>query len=110
MRPVASSTSGYWMEMGVAHFRQRPLSTIQESTGMLSYQAISSWHLGHRERGVTTDSSLGHRSVQTFRNDPKRRPKSPAPTGTYHSATSVLPLRLVSVAMTASAHARAAGR
>ncbi len=48
---------------------------------MLSYQAIRLPHWGQRERGRTTDSSAGQRTMQTLRNDPISRPSTAGEAG-----------------------------
>ena len=60
--------------MGSPHPRQRPRSVSHEAMGMLSNQAMPAPHLGQRERGRTTDSSLGQREMHTFKNDPTAEP------------------------------------
>src|SRR5688572_19891947 len=77
MMPVVSSISGYWIEMAALQLRHLPPSTSHERTGMLSYQAIILPQPGQRDRGLTTDSSLGQRWMQTFRKLPSIRPKKP---------------------------------
>ena len=67
--------------MGSLQKRQRPRSSSQLSTGMLSYQRIVLPQRGQWDGGDTTDSSCGQRSEHTLRNDPKARPKSPATDG-----------------------------
>src|SRR3954447_10310350 len=50
---------------------------IHETTGMLSYGAISLSHPGQCDGGFTTDSLRGMRQITTFRKEPMRRPNSP---------------------------------
>src|SRR5690242_1515591 len=82
--PTRSSIRMYCGEMGSPHHRHRPRSTSHDTTGMLSYQAISRWHRGHDDGGRMSEralaSSLGSRRMQTFRKLPKISPKSAATT------------------------------
>ncbi len=45
---------------------------------MLSYHAMGDPQDGQRDRGLTTDSSAGHRAMQTFRKLPAMAPTNPA--------------------------------
>src|SRR5688572_7021641 len=96
---VTISTSGYCTEMGLPQPRHRARRISQESTGTLSYQAISLPHFGQRERGRTTDSfgSAPHRTMHTLRKLPITAP-NPAAIATRSvrsSASSALTLHLV---------------
>ena len=73
---MVASTSGYWALMCSPQVRHLARSRSQLTTGMLSYQAMEPPHPGHRERGRTTDSPLGHREMHTLRNDPSTAPKA----------------------------------
>lgn len=56
--------------------------------GMLSYQRIVCPHAVQRERGVTMDSWLGRREMQTFRKLPNSSPgKNPANSKKKREAT-----------------------
>ena len=61
---------------GLLQSRQRPRSSSQLTTGMLSYQRMAASHFGQRERGWTTDLPCGRREMQTFRKLPKIRPRT----------------------------------
>src|SRR6478736_1913835 len=74
---VASSISGYWIEIGALHPLHFPPRKSQERTGMLSYHRSSYPHFGQRLPGRTTDCSEGRRRMQTFRKLPKMAPKRP---------------------------------
>src|SRR5579859_3094369 len=78
--PVASSTSGYWIEIGSPQLRHRPRSTTQESTGTLSYQATPAPQRGQRDGGRTTDclGSAPQRRMHTLRKLPNTAPTTPA--------------------------------
>src|SRR5512134_2265405 len=80
MAALASSTSGYIAEMGALQCRQRAPRMSQESTGMLSYQAIGASHLGQRDRRVPMAffGSAPHARMQTFRKLPRMRPNAAA--------------------------------
>src|ERR1700722_20964658 len=73
---ISSSTAGYWMEIRSLHPRQRPPSAIQLTSGMFSYHVMGRWHRGHRERGATTESSIGQREMHTLRNEPMTAPRT----------------------------------
>src|SRR5262245_55060890 len=64
--------------MGRAHPRHLPRSRIHEKTGMLSYHAMPWPQRGHLERGRTTDSSFGSRTMHTLRKLPSTSTKTPA--------------------------------
>src|SRR6185503_14006561 len=68
--------------MGWAHDRQRPRSSSQLSTGMLSYQWIGARQRGQCDEGVTTERSSGMRTMQTLRKLPKMSPAMPTRTAT----------------------------
>src|SRR4029077_7913969 len=74
----------YCGEMGSPHHRHLPRSTSHDTTGMLSYHAISRWHRGHDDGGRTRDralgSSFGSLRMQTFRKLPSTSPKTDATT------------------------------
>src|SRR5690606_28912837 len=76
MIATAISTSGYITGIGSLQWRQRARSTIQLTTGMLSYHAIRFWQRGQRDRGRTTDCSDGQRAMHTFRNEPINNPST----------------------------------
>src|SRR5689334_6771440 len=78
MPAVASSTSGYWIEIGSPQFRQRPRSSSHETTGMLSYARMPLPQRGQRDRGRMTDCSAGSRTMQTLRKLPNSAPNSAA--------------------------------
>jgi len=44
--------------------------------GRLSYQAMAFLHLGHRERGLMTDSPAGQRQMQTLQKLPTMAPRT----------------------------------
>src|SRR6266508_2953018 len=50
--------------------RQRPRRTAYETSGTLSYHAISEPHAGHAERGLTSERRSGRRAATTFRKLP----------------------------------------
>jgi len=81
-RAVASSMSGYWIEIGAPHPRHRPRSRSHETIGMLSYQRSPMPHLGQCDGGRTTDSfgSVPHRRMHTLRKLPITAPNSAAMT------------------------------
>jgi hypothetical protein len=76
--PVRSSTKGYRHEMVALQSRHRARRKIQLRIGMLSYQRMAAPHSGHRERGLTTDSCLGSREMQTFKKLPMSSPNRKA--------------------------------
>src|SRR6476646_1951918 len=82
MTAVSSSISGYWIEIGARHPRQRPRSTIHETIGTLSYHRSPTPHLGQCDGGRTTDSfgSAPHRRMHTLRKLPITAPNSAATT------------------------------
>src|SRR5581483_3695956 len=82
---MASSTAGYWIEIGRWQPRQRARSAIQLTIGMFSYQVIARSQRGQRERGRTTDRLSGQREMQTFRNDPTAAPNRNAKPSTNGS-------------------------
>src|ERR1700742_432701 len=59
------------------HFLQAPPSSSQLSTGTLSQLAIASLHWRQCDRGHTTDSPAGKRTMQTLRKLPSSRPNNP---------------------------------
>src|SRR6202171_3844926 len=60
--------------MGRPQLRQRARSRIQESTGMLSYQAIGLPQRGHRLPGETMLRPFGTRAITTLRKLPTTAP------------------------------------
>jgi hypothetical protein len=74
--PTSNSTTGYRQEIGCPQLRQRPLSKIQLSTGMLSYQLIGLRQWRQREQGRTIDSCCGRREMQTFKKLPNNNPRT----------------------------------
>ena len=56
------------------HFRQRPPSSSQLTTGMLSYGLICVLQAVQCDDGSTTDSSRGIRRMQTFKKLPITSP------------------------------------
>src|SRR5512132_1014072 len=71
---VESSSRGYRAEIREPQFRQRPRSRAHPRIGTLSRLAISTPHVGHRDRGWTTDSPAGTRAVTTVMKLPRARP------------------------------------
>jgi hypothetical protein len=69
---------GYISDIRARHVRQRPRSTSQLTIGMLSYHAIAVPHCGQRERGATIEPPVGHRLMQTFKNEPMVAPNTKA--------------------------------
>jgi len=61
--------------MVVQQLRHLPLSTAQDTIGMLSYQAIAWPHAGHDDGGKTIFSSLTSLYATTFKNDPQQAKK-----------------------------------
>src|SRR3989441_12496108 len=62
--------------IGVAHARQRPRRTTNDTSGTLSYQAMGAPQPGHAERGAHRLRLSGSRAITTFRKLPRTRPKS----------------------------------
>src|ERR1022692_2731796 len=67
--------------MGVPQPRHLPRRNRKLASGMFSYQAIMCPQFGQCERGETTDSSFGNRTMQTFRKLPIKSPKARATKG-----------------------------
>src|SRR5215204_4482423 len=67
---VASSTAGYRQLIRALQERQRPRRAMNETSGRLSYQAISPPHDMHAERGCTRERRSGRRAATTFRKLP----------------------------------------
>src|SRR6266545_1720045 len=51
--------------------RQRPRKTAYDTSGTLSYHAISVPHVGHAERGLTSERRSGRRAATTLRKLPR---------------------------------------
>src|SRR3954467_9565572 len=64
--------------MCVPQLRQRPRRRSQDTTGTLSYHAISCSQTMQAEGGWTTDRRSGTRAATTFRNEPSARPGAKA--------------------------------
>ena len=73
---VASSTSGYRIEMEARHVRHLPLSRSHDATGTLSIGRNGVRQRGHREPGESSDSPSGTRCHTTFRNEPTAAPSA----------------------------------
>src|SRR5690349_17771260 len=70
---VSSSTAGYRNGIGAAQWRQRPRRSAKETTGMLSYAAISWEQVMQAERPLPTDRRSGTREATTLRKLPRAR-------------------------------------
>jgi IS1 family transposase len=66
--------SGYIGEMRSSQHRQRPRSAIQLRIGMFSNHWSWLAHCVQRDRGRMIERSIGQRTMQTLRNDPKHAP------------------------------------
>src|ERR1041385_6149194 len=75
MAPTAASMMGYCREIGSPQRRHRPFRSSQETTGMLSRQAIGCLQRGQVEGGFTSDMSTGSRTMHTFRKLPRQSPR-----------------------------------
>src|ERR1051325_4696826 len=75
MAPTAASMMGYCREIGSPQRRQRPFRSSQETTGMLSRQAIGCLQRGQVEGGFRSDMSTGSRTMHTFRKLPRQSPR-----------------------------------
>src|SRR5262245_34804549 len=92
MIAVASSISGYWIEIGALQPRHFPPRESQERIGTLSYHLSTYPHLGQRLPGRTTESSAGSLRMQTLRKLPKMAPKrAPRRVKTGSPGTGALP-------------------
>ena len=58
--------------------RQRPRSTAYETSGTLSYHAISCPQAMHADAGLTSDRLSGTRAATTFRKEPNASPGAKA--------------------------------
>src|SRR5688572_8466864 len=72
---VVASTNGYRQGIGAAHARQRPRNTRNDTSGMLSCQAMALPHPGHVEPGIQRLRRSGTRAITTFKKLPITRPK-----------------------------------
>jgi hypothetical protein len=75
MPPVKSSTAGYRAEISAQQNRHFPRKKIQLRTGTKSRTPSVVLQAVQCEPGRMIDSSRGNRQMQTFRNEPMRRPK-----------------------------------
>src|SRR4029453_6075721 len=71
---VTLSTSGYRHGIFAAQWRQRPRSSANETSGMLSYHSSDVPHATHAEPGGTTERRSGTLAATTFRKLPNARP------------------------------------
>src|SRR5436190_7824403 len=72
---VTASTRGYRQAIGIAQARQRRRRSANESSGRLSYHAISAPQPGHAEPGRQRLRRSGRRTITTFRKLPMIRPR-----------------------------------
>src|SRR5258705_827722 len=64
--------------MWTPHARQRPRSTAYETSGTLSYSAISCPHAMQADAGLTSERFNGTRAATTFRKEPNASPGAKA--------------------------------
>ena len=72
---VNNSTVMYRNDIFPLQKRHFPLNSMKLTAGILSYQEIVCSQCGQWEGGLTTDSDLGIRYMQTFRKLPIIKPE-----------------------------------